>query len=255
MRNEISRTEERKKERKKDGRFRDETKEEGNIWRNETPQSRQFMSLEIELKRRKFGSTAIDCFPCLHTHRALLQVLELMREVSSDQGHEEEELEDSSDVSGYHSDSDSAVMASGNSPFFSKSARYNFLSRSGKNAFDFFFLWSSFAAACVLSGDYLLLHHACMCARFLDSFSPCWLFRIPVPTCARRLVLSRSVMSLTLFNPFDSRGARERERRRSNMMGRRCRNYPFTAYPGWSQLWGDVVRPELFNITDILGNR
>ena len=121
--------------------------------------------------------------------------------------------------------------------------------------FFFFFLWSSFAAACVLSGDYLLLHHACMCARFLDSFSPCWLFRIPVPTCARRLVLSRSVMSLTLFNPFDSRGARERERRRSNMMGRRCRNYPFTAYPGWSQLWGDVVRPELFNITDILGNR
>ena len=119
----------------------------------------------------------------------------------------------------------------------------------------FYFLWSSFAAACVLSGDYLLLHHACMCARFLDSFSPCWLFRIPVPTCARRLVLSRSVMSLTLFNPFDSRGARERERRRSNMMGRRCRNYPFTAYPGWSQLWGDVVRPELFNITDILGNR
>ena len=77
----------------------------------------------------------------VYTRIALLQVLELMREVSSDQGHEEEELEDSSDVSGYHSDSDSAVMASGNSPFFSKSARYNFLSRSGKNAFDFFYFF------------------------------------------------------------------------------------------------------------------
>ena len=38
----------------------------------------------------------------------------------------------SSDYSGYHSDSDSTVMMSGNSPFISKSARYNFLSRSGK---------------------------------------------------------------------------------------------------------------------------
>ena len=37
-----------------------------------------------------------------------------------------------SDYSGYHSDSDSTVMMSGNSPFISKSARYNFLSRSGK---------------------------------------------------------------------------------------------------------------------------
>jgi hypothetical protein len=55
-----------------------------------------------------------------------------MREVSSDQGHQEDDLEDSSDVSGYHSDSDSAVMMSGNSPFVSNSARYNFLSRSGK---------------------------------------------------------------------------------------------------------------------------
>ena len=39
----------------------------------------------------------------------------------------------SSDNSGYHSDSDSTVMMSGNSPFISKSARYNFLSRSGKS--------------------------------------------------------------------------------------------------------------------------
>jgi len=40
--------------------------------------------------------------------------------------------EDSSDISGYHSDSDSAIMMSGNSPYVSKRARYNFLSRSGK---------------------------------------------------------------------------------------------------------------------------
>ena len=40
--------------------------------------------------------------------------------------------ETGSDYSGYHSDSDSTVMMSGNSPFISKSARYNFLSRSGK---------------------------------------------------------------------------------------------------------------------------
>ncbi len=33
---------------------------------------------------------------------------------------------------GYHSDSDSTVMMSGNSPFVSKSARYNFLQRSGE---------------------------------------------------------------------------------------------------------------------------
>jgi len=39
--------------------------------------------------------------------------------------------ESGSDYSGYHSDSDSTVMMSGNSPFISKSARYNFLSRSG----------------------------------------------------------------------------------------------------------------------------
>ena len=45
----------------------------------------------------------------------------------------------SSDNSGYHSDSDSTVMMSGNSPFISKSARYNFLSRSGKSILIFFY--------------------------------------------------------------------------------------------------------------------
>ena len=43
-----------------------------------------------------------------------------------------EEEEAGSDVSGYHSDSDSAVMMSGNSPFVSKHARFNFLTRSGE---------------------------------------------------------------------------------------------------------------------------
>ncbi|XP_040568514.1 uncharacterized protein [Lepeophtheirus salmonis] len=62
--------------------------------------------------------------------RGCQQVLDLMKEVS-----EEEEYETStSDYSGYHSDSDSAIMMSGNSPFVSKSARYNFLSRSGRYA-------------------------------------------------------------------------------------------------------------------------
>ncbi len=40
---------------------------------------------------------------------------------------------EASDLStGYHSDSESCVMTSGNSPFISKEARYNFLSRSGE---------------------------------------------------------------------------------------------------------------------------
>ena len=51
-----------------------------------------------------------------------------MKEVSEDKDEGE-----SSDISGYHSDSESAVMTSGNSPFISKEERYNFLTRSGKN--------------------------------------------------------------------------------------------------------------------------
>ncbi|CAB0004748.1 unnamed protein product [Nesidiocoris tenuis] len=51
-----------------------------------------------------------------------LKVLELMKEVGDD--------EDSSDISGYHSDSDSAIMMSGNSPYVTKRARHNFLTRS-----------------------------------------------------------------------------------------------------------------------------
>ena len=52
-----------------------------------------------------------------------------MKEVSEDL----EEEGESSDISGYHSDSESAVMTSGNSPFISKEARYSFLSRSGES--------------------------------------------------------------------------------------------------------------------------
>ena len=71
-----------------------------------------------------------------------LQVLDLMKEVNEDAlepniaGSANNLNSDgggSSDNSGYHSDSDSTVMMSGNSPFISKSARYNFLSRSGKS--------------------------------------------------------------------------------------------------------------------------
>ena len=54
----------------------------------------------------------------------------------------------SSDNSGYHSDSDSTVMMSGNSPFISKSARYNFLSRSGKSILNFIFFYWVFNLAC-----------------------------------------------------------------------------------------------------------
>ncbi|XP_024083137.1 uncharacterized protein LOC106662662 [Cimex lectularius] len=53
-------------------------------------------------------------------------VLELMKEVGDD--------EDSSDISGYHSDSDSAIMMSGNSPYVTKRARHNFLTRSVRSS-------------------------------------------------------------------------------------------------------------------------
>ena len=63
----------------------------------------------------------------LNHFRSCFQVLELMKEVSEDL----EEEGEGSDISGYHSDSESAVMTSGTSPFISKEARYSFLSRSG----------------------------------------------------------------------------------------------------------------------------
>lgn len=63
--------------------------------------------------------------------RGCQQVLELIREVVEDDLDKEGEEEGNcSDISGYHSDSESCVMTSGNSPFISKEARYNFLTRS-----------------------------------------------------------------------------------------------------------------------------
>ena len=61
----------------------------------------------------------------------------MMREVAQEVGGAclEDYEDDSSDLSGYHSDSDSAIMTSGNSPYVSPRARYNFLSRSGKLIF------------------------------------------------------------------------------------------------------------------------
>jgi hypothetical protein len=56
-----------------------------------------------------------------------MQVLELIREVKED-----EEEERNSDISGYHSETDSAIMMTGNSPFVTKNARTNFLQRSGQ---------------------------------------------------------------------------------------------------------------------------
>ena len=56
-----------------------------------------------------------------------------MKEVADDNDVDpDDEAGNGSDISGYHSDSESAVMTSGNSPFISKEARYSFLSRSGK---------------------------------------------------------------------------------------------------------------------------
>lgn len=63
-----------------------------------------------------------------------------MRAVGKEVGaYEHDGEEDSSDLSGYHSDSDSAIMTSGNSPFVTPRARYNFLSRSGICYFSFVF--------------------------------------------------------------------------------------------------------------------
>ena len=65
-----------------------------------------------------------------------------MKEVSEDK----EDDGEGSDISGYHSDSESAVMTSGNSPFISKEARYSFLSRSGKLTCFTFFMRKKFGS-------------------------------------------------------------------------------------------------------------
>jgi hypothetical protein len=74
-----------------------------------------------------------------------MQVLELIREVKED-----EEEERNSDISGYHSETDSAIMMTGNSPFVTKNARTNFLQRSGA-CVSSFLLKSSFIVRSVYS--------------------------------------------------------------------------------------------------------
>ena len=64
-----------------------------------------------------------------------------MKEVSEDK----EDDGEGSDISGYHSDSESAVMTSGNSPFISKEARYSFLSRSGNLTFNITLIFTKIA--------------------------------------------------------------------------------------------------------------
>uniref|UniRef100_A0A0K8SKS7 Mitochondria-eating protein n=1 Tax=Lygus hesperus TaxID=30085 RepID=A0A0K8SKS7_LYGHE len=79
----------------------------------------QFTQLRKELK---VESEQVVAPLLMRYSHACDQVLELMKEVGDD--------EDSSDISGYHSDSDSAIMMSGNSPYVTKRARHNFLTRS-----------------------------------------------------------------------------------------------------------------------------
>ncbi|XP_034254656.1 uncharacterized protein LOC117653237 [Thrips palmi] len=86
----------------------------------------QFTQLKKEVRS---GVTANDIVApvLMRFSHGCDQVLELMKEVTEDD-------EDSSDISGYHSDSDSAIMMSGNSPYVSKRARYNFLTRSVRSS-------------------------------------------------------------------------------------------------------------------------
>ena len=53
----------------------------------------------------------------------------------------------------YHSDSESCVMTSGNSPFISKEARYNFLTRSGNFSLLFLSLSGRFGDVSISSGN------------------------------------------------------------------------------------------------------
>ncbi|XP_014282094.1 uncharacterized protein [Halyomorpha halys] len=83
----------------------------------------QFTQLRKELK---VESEQVVAPLLMRYSHACDQVLELMKEAGDD--------EDSSDISGYHSDSDSAIMMSGNSPYVTKRARHNFLTRSVRSS-------------------------------------------------------------------------------------------------------------------------
>ena len=99
-----------------------------------------------KILRTSFVNGALPLFPII-----ALQVLDLIKELCEDSkdGSTADLFDDDlfeaggsgGDLSGlnggdlsagYHSDSESCVMTSGNSPFISKEARYNFLSRSGR---------------------------------------------------------------------------------------------------------------------------
>ncbi|KAK8380326.1 hypothetical protein O3P69_016733 [Scylla paramamosain] len=89
----------------------------------------QFTQLRKEAKEVD-GNAVIAPILMRYTH-GCQQVLEMLKEaVEEDGGHQIPEEDEGSDVSGYHSDSDSAIMMSGNSPYVSKHARFNFLTRS-----------------------------------------------------------------------------------------------------------------------------
>ncbi|XP_047468775.1 uncharacterized protein LOC125024996 [Penaeus chinensis] len=89
----------------------------------------QFTQLRKEAKEVD-GNAVIAPILMRYSH-GCEQVLEMLKEaMEEDGGHATMEEDDGSDVSGYHSDSDSAIMMSGNSPYVSKHARFNFLTRS-----------------------------------------------------------------------------------------------------------------------------
>ncbi|XP_049859153.1 uncharacterized protein LOC126353934 [Schistocerca gregaria] len=87
----------------------------------------QFTQLRRELGDACVPPGAVLAPVLMRFSRGCDRVLELMKEVAEDD-------DDSSDISGYHSDSDSAIMMSGNSPYVSKRARYNFLTRSVRSS-------------------------------------------------------------------------------------------------------------------------
>ena len=116
-----------------------------------------------------------------------------MKEVAAaDPGQEDDDLEEASDVSaGYHSDSDSAVMASGNSPFVSKSARYHFLSRSGESCLHYTSSVNVQMFASFLLNALLIAYHDDKDRRYYQNGRAT--FFVSFLTCPRR------VMRLTLF--------------------------------------------------------
>ncbi|XP_013781314.1 uncharacterized protein LOC106465625 [Limulus polyphemus] len=85
----------------------------------------QFTQLRKEIKDVNLSSIVAPVL--MRFSHGCKEVLDLMKEVADDDD------DDSSDISGYHSDSDSAiVMMSGNSPYASGNRQYNIFNRSVK---------------------------------------------------------------------------------------------------------------------------